>query len=101
MSGGRSEAGTVIEERRTEVFTAPGPPLLHQDGLLRQDGFPHLLRQVILKSSQTPRSSGPIDRHLLQDLITGITTTMMALLSSMSAGPTKKAPLSKQGERLP
>lgn len=29
MSGGRSEAGTVIEERRTEVFTvptAPGPP---------------------------------------------------------------------------
>jgi hypothetical protein len=26
MSGGRSEAGTVIEEHRTEVFTAPAPP---------------------------------------------------------------------------
>lgn len=26
MSGGRSEAGTVVEERRTEVFTIPGPP---------------------------------------------------------------------------
>lgn len=26
MSGGRSEAGTVVEERRTEVFTVPAPP---------------------------------------------------------------------------
>lgn len=26
MSGGRSEAGTVIEERRQEVFTVPPPP---------------------------------------------------------------------------
>lgn len=26
MSGGRSEAGTVIEEHRTEVFTAAAPP---------------------------------------------------------------------------
>ncbi|KAH6678461.1 hypothetical protein B0J14DRAFT_650680 [Halenospora varia] len=26
MSGSRSEAGTVVEERRTEVFTIPGPP---------------------------------------------------------------------------
>jgi hypothetical protein len=26
MSGGRSEAGTVIEERRQEVFTIPPPP---------------------------------------------------------------------------
>ncbi|KAH8665906.1 hypothetical protein BGZ60DRAFT_529167 [Tricladium varicosporioides] len=26
MSGGRSEAGTVIEEHRTEVFTIPAPP---------------------------------------------------------------------------
>lgn len=26
MSGGRSEAGTIVEERRTEVFTVPAPP---------------------------------------------------------------------------
>ena len=26
MSGGRSEAGTVVEEHRTEVFTVPAPP---------------------------------------------------------------------------
>jgi len=28
MSGGRSEAGTIIEERRQEVFTIPPPPPL-------------------------------------------------------------------------
>lgn len=52
MSGGRSEAGTIIEERRQEIFTIPPPPVPLE-----------LIRDTKITEVHHDHSPGPAHQH--------------------------------------